>query len=307
MPLADAALATGRTRRIDHHDHVDLTVDARASTAGTHATHGSSNQLLLCWRATVISPTRDSFRRDGFVIVRNLRDADFCQEALALVESSLHPPLAPVEFEADVGYPGAPTNREAPGGETPRRLLNAYARAQLFRDFAMSPDVAELLSELGEHDDWLLSQSHHNCVMTKHPGFSSETNWHQDIRYWSFDHPELISVWLALGDEHDSNGSLFVMPGTHVMEFDRGRLDADLFLRSDLRANADLIESARGVQLGQGDALFFHCRLFHAAGRNQTNSVKTSLVFTYHDVSNQPIPNTRSSRHESIRMPEPRG
>ncbi len=32
----------------------------------------------------------------------------------------------------------------------------------------------------------------------------------------------------------------------------------------------------------QGDALFFHSKLFHAADRNLTNETKLSLVFTYH-------------------------
>jgi len=39
-----------------------------------------------------------------------------------------------------------------------------------------------------------LSQAHHNCIMTKNPAFSSATGWHQDIRYWSFQKPELVSV-----------------------------------------------------------------------------------------------------------------
>ena len=60
-----------------------------------------------------------------------------------------------------------------------------------------------------------MSQAHHNCVMTKNPGYSSETHWHQDIRYWSFQQPELVSVWTALGREHKGNGCLRVLPGSH--------------------------------------------------------------------------------------------
>ena len=70
--------------------------------------------------------------------------------------------------------------------------------------------------------------------MTKHPGFSSATLWHQDVRYWSFQRPELISVWFALGDETAENGALRVIPGTHLLDVQAQRLDAELFLRPDL-------------------------------------------------------------------------
>ena len=37
--------------------------------------------------------------------------------------------------------------------------------------------------------------------MTKQARYSSSTGWHRDSRYWHFQRPELISVWLALRDE----------------------------------------------------------------------------------------------------------
>jgi phytanoyl-CoA hydroxylase len=150
------------------------------------------------------------------------------------------------------------------------------------------------------HEDVLLSQCHHNCLMTKHPGYSSATLWHQDIRYWSFDRPELVSVWLALGSEDEKNGALKVIPGSHLLELDRGRLDSALFLRTELEENQTLLASAQSVPLEPGDVLFFHCRLFHAAGMNLTDQVKQSLVFTYHAADNRPIPETRSALLPSI-------
>ncbi|MDC1322607.1 phytanoyl-CoA dioxygenase family protein [Pseudomonadales bacterium] len=188
------------------------------------------------------------------------------------------------------------------GGATPRRLLHAYARSDDLRALALHGEVAQILAQLMGSDQVQLSQCHHNCVMTKYPGFSSATLWHQDIRYWSFDRPELISVWYAVGDELADNGALSVIPGTHVENFGRGRLDRNLFLRPELEENQRLIEQAKVVELAAGDALFFHCRLFHAAGRNLTDQVKISPVFTYHAQNNQPIPETSSDRLPSIML-----
>jgi phytanoyl-CoA hydroxylase len=149
----------------------------------------------------------------------------------------------------------------------------------------------------------LLSQCHHNCVMTKSPGFSSVTLWHQDVRYWAFERPELVSVWLALGAETAENGALRVIPGTHREMLPADRYDDALFLRHDLPENQALIARARTVELEQGDVLIFHSRAFHAAGRNQTDRVKLSGVFTYHTADNHPLPHTRSACYASIELP----
>ncbi len=244
---------------------------------------------------------RAAFARDGFIVLRNVLDLAQCEVLRAQLSAALDPLVGPAEFEADTGYPGAPVHRDAPGGATPRRLLHAYARAPELREIACHDVVGRQLEALLGAPP-LLSQCHHNCVMTKHPGFSSATLWHQDIRYWSFDRPELISAWFALGEESVANGALQVIPGTHVMAFDRGRLDRDLFLRPELEENQSLIERAAPVLLRPGDVLLFHCRLFHAAGRNTTSTVKLSPVFTYHTADNHPIPGTRSAAYPSIEV-----
>jgi phytanoyl-CoA hydroxylase len=148
--------------------------------------------------------------------------------------------------------------------------------------------------------DVQLAQAHHNCVMTKQPRYSSVTGWHQDIRYWSFERPELVSVWLALGHEYPDNGCLSLIPGTHLLELSRERLDGALFLRADMPDNRALIDARVTPLLEPGDVLFFHCRTFHAAGANRTADTKFSLVFTYHTADNRPVPGTRSAALASV-------
>ena len=241
-----------------------------------------------------------AFARDGYLVVRGLAAADACARMAEEASNALDPLVGPAEFEADVGYPGAPSGRGARGGDTPRRLLNAYARGAEFRRWATDAEIVATLTRLTGERRMLLSQCHHNCIMTKHPGYGSATMWHHDIRYWSFERPDLVSVWLALGPETATNGALWVIPGSHALRVGRGRLDRDLFLRPEAPENAALIASAVPLELEPGDVLFFHCRLFHAAGRNDSDRVKFSVVFTYHDADNRPIPGTRSARYPSI-------
>lgn len=242
----------------------------------------------------------EQFFRDGYVVIKGIATPAQCETLRALVATMLEPLQGPVEFEADTGYPGAPRSALDAGGLTPRRLLHAYSRDAELRQWARDPRVAARLTTFFGGKRPLLSQCHHNCVMTKHPGFSSSTGWHQDIRYWSFQRPELISTWLALGPERQANGALWVIPGSHRLEVDAQRYDQALFLRTDLAENQVLLKQARMVELDAGDLLFFHCRLFHSAGRNETQQLKCSLVFSYHDETNRPNPGTRSAAYPSI-------
>lgn len=242
----------------------------------------------------------EQFARDGFLIRRGLLPAELVQDLINCIDTSLNPPLAPVEFEADVHYPGAPASRWSEGGQTPRRLLHAFGRDPLFRQCGAHPLVVSTLKTLMHSDELRLSQNHHNCVMTKHPGFSSLTSWHQDIRYWRFDRAELVSVWSALGTEDQNNGCLLVIPGSHTLDLDPGRFDAALFLRDDIEQNEALLASAVPVELEAGDVLFFHSRTLHAAGQNHSSTIKRSIVFTYHTADNRPIPQTRSAVYQDI-------
>ena len=246
-------------------------------------------------------PELQRFDTDGYLIARGLIASNDCKAIKAVAQRDLEAVAKPVEYEVDTKYPGAPTSHDAPGGRTVRRLLQAYLRDPVIARMSTAPAIAARLKQvLGPHVE--LSQAHHNCVMTKNPNYSSVTNWHQDIRYWSFERPELISVWMALGREFSKNGCLLVLPGTHRLEIQPEQLDPALFLRPELAQNQKLIATQRRVELDTGDVLFFHCRLFHAAGSNRTVETKFSLVFTYHAADNKPLPGTRSAELPDISL-----
>lgn len=239
------------------------------------------------------------FHRDGYIIACGLAEPSLCTAMRELAEAALAGNVEPVEYEADVHYPGAPASRDAPGGRTVRRLLQAYERNPIFQQWAKNPlVVARLRQLLGPR--LVLPQVHHNCIMTKQPRYSSATLWHQDIRYWSFERPELISVWLALGTESPDNGCLSLLPGSHTTRLAPEQLDDALFLRLDATDNQKLLTTQVAAELKAGDVLFFDCRTFHGAQRNQTDQTKFSVVFTYRPVNNRPLLDTRSASMPEI-------
>jgi phytanoyl-CoA hydroxylase len=253
---------------------------------------------------TVLKSKRDQvneLRENGFVIVKGLVPDAQCHEMQMIARQQLAEAAAPVEFEADLQYPGAPDSKDAPGGHTVRRLLDAYSRHPRFAEWATSPEIRGWM-ELYFGETPYLSRAHHNCMMTKHPAYGSLTGWHRDVRYWSFERDDLVSVWFALGDETVDNGALWFVPGSHRLPFTSERFDDAKFFRADIPENAALIRTAFSPKLERGDVVFFHCNTLHSAGKNLTDQVKFSLVYTYRGASNAPLPDSRSASKPEVAL-----
>lgn len=242
------------------------------------------------------------FNTDGFLVLPRFTQDTILRSMHEEAKRQIANPSHPMELEAAAGYPGAPNTTNEAGGRTVRRFLGAYRRHALWQEWASNPTLVGYLKQLLDDQNINLSQAHHNCLMTKSPEYSSDTGWHQDIRYWSFSFPYLVNMWLALGEENVNNGGLVVIPGSHNMVFERSQFDEKLFFRDDAEPNKKLLAQAKNITLHPGDILFFHCRLLHKASRNHTNKTKLSLVFTYHDSRNSPIINSRSASIPSISL-----
>lgn len=234
------------------------------------------------------------FQRDGYLVLPARVSPQRCRQMLDATLADLRDAVPPIEYEAEVGYPGAPASLDAPGGRTARRLRAAYGRAACFGDWATEPQLTAELAQLLD-EDVVLTLAHHNCVMTKHPQFGTATGWHRDIRYWSFARNALISCWLALGEEKASNGALCFIPGSHRLAIAPEQLDELDFLRPEVPANQALFAQGITPELQQGDVVLFHSGLFHSAGRNDSAQMKASVVFAYRGASNPPVPGSRSA------------
>lgn len=239
-----------------------------------------------------------ALERDGFVVVRGLAEPAIFAPLRSLAVSHLQARVEPLELEADLNYPGAPSAASA-GGTTVRRLLDAYGRDARFRQWATDSAMTRWLGGYFGATP-VMSRVHHNCVMTKHPSFGTATGWHQDIRYWSFTQSSLVSSWLALGHEHADNGGLWLIPGSHAAAFEPESFDEKTFFRPDVAANAPWLARAVCPVLDPGDVVFFHCRTLHAARRNDTDAVKLSLVHTYRPPGCAPIPGSRSASRPEV-------
>ncbi len=235
----------------------------------------------------------DRFRQDGFVLLRNFAPSSLCDEIREAALEEIEKAIPPIETEEE--YQGMPQGNQP----TLRRLRQVYRRHPSFRKWMhyepMRPILEQLLQEPA-----VLTLAHHNSIMTKMPERSTRTCWHQDIRYWRFSDHNLLSVWLALGEERMDNGVLEFIPGSHRMDLKPEQFDKKICFREDLPKNETILAGRVHYTLQKGDVILFHALTLHHAYENRTQKPKISFVYTVRGSSTRPIPGTRSAAGEEI-------
>ncbi len=245
----------------------------------------------------------EDFHAQGFAVLRAAVPEAQLTRLDELVREWEALRAAPLELESDIGYPGAPD--PAAPTQSVRRFLQVFQRDDLFRELLLKSGLVELLGALLGSAP-ILSLAHHNCLMTKEPRLSSDTPWHRDRRFWSFEHDELITTWIALGDEPLERGGLRLVPGSHRIDLPPACFDEREALRAEAEEVRSIVDGAVAPSLTRGDVLLFHCRLLHSASRNFEASPKRSLVFTFRSDRDAPLPGTRSASGGEVRFGEPR-
>ncbi|WMS88244.1 phytanoyl-CoA dioxygenase family protein [Pleionea litopenaei] len=249
----------------------------------------------------MLSPSQvNDFHQQGYLLLRDFIPKDIWQPALEIAKQHLVERVKPFELESELQYPGAPSPEQDPE-RVIRRLLQAADRDQSFYQCATHSNVVSAIEQL-LNNSALLVRAHHNCIMTKQPAFSSDSWWHQDIRYWKYSKGNLISAWFALGAESSDNGGLMVIPGSHKEVFSAEQFDSKSFFRQDIKQNQTILKQKVHLNLDAGDLLLFHCRLLHAATRNYTEATKLAAVFTYREEYDCPVPNSRSASLPDVRL-----
>ena len=89
--------------------------------------------------------------------------------------------------------------------------LNLWKDNPRMRDLILNPSIGKMATELsgvGGIRCW------HDQALIK-PPWGNPTAWHLDTPFWSFSHPDAISIWVALDDATEQNGCLHFMKGSH--------------------------------------------------------------------------------------------
>lgn len=249
----------------------------------------------------------ESFKEKGYLVLRKFADPEQCDTILDIAKAHLKHQVPPIETEMEYVGKSIEERKTISDGHaeelekcvTVRRLRQVYHRDIVFKQWMENKEIRPLLKQiLGE--DPVITVAHHNSIMTKMPLSSTETSWHQDIRYWRFENDNLLSVWLALGEESNDNGVLEFIPGSHKMTLTADQFGEKEYFLSDYEVNRALVETREQTVLQKGDVVLFHCKLLHRANENRTQTPKISFVYTVRGKSSHPIANTRSSSFPEV-------
>lgn len=216
----------------------------------------------------------DAFERDGFLIVKNLFDA----EETDLLRRAMEEDPAVRDHVL--------VRADAHGGGTRIALWNR-AGDSVYGLAARSARMVETAETLLGGPVY-----HYQSKLTaKDAGGGGAWEWHQDYGYWYYNgclYPRLLSCMIALDRSDRENGCLQFLRGSHHL----GRADHVKLTNEQNGIDPKVIAAAEAkldlvhAELDPGDAVFFHCNMFHRSDQNLSAKRRWTLIICYNRVDN---------------------
>ena len=209
------------------------------------------------------------WKEDGYVIVPDF----FNQSEIEMMRGELHRLV-------EGGHGRNPVTRH--DGETPDdervniQIIPLNTISPLFRSLPFLPKVMESLHQLlGPNILRFLDQ-----IFMKPGGKGVGTNWHTDNAYFKSPiRSEGTGLWIALHDANESNGTMRVIPKSHLTEPVHER---DLSSDHHVTCAADIDPSqAVPVNVPAGGVVFFNFGVAHCTGDNTTEQERAGAAFHF--------------------------
>ena len=245
-----------------------------------------------------------AYRRDGFVIVEHLFDAE---EAKLLLEIATADKALAEQAEAvqvndlDKKKDARVVAQGDGSGRETKFWVDDELRDDMYSAVARSRRVVEPIEQLlkGEAYHW------HHKMMLKAARVGGAHMWHQDFGYWHKSghvlFPHMASCMIAVNRTMKSNGCLQVLAGSHEIG-----LIEHVRVEGQATADPDRIEPAIErldlvyLELEPGSAVFFHSNLLHRSEANQSNDPRWTLICCYNAARNDPYADSHHPRYTPL-------
>ncbi|NKQ26521.1 ectoine hydroxylase [Streptomyces galbus] len=232
-----------------------------------------------------------TYERDGFLTVDQLISDD----EVAVCRRELERLVGDPAVRADERAVVEPATGEIRSVFEVHRLSPVFAH--LVRDERVVGRARQILGS-----DVYVHQSRINVK----PGFgASGFYWHSDFETW---HAEdglpgmrTVSVSIALTENHDTNGGLMIMPGSHRTFLGcAGATPRDNYKKSlqmqDAGTPSDEALTTMAAQFGiklftgrAGSATWFDCNCMHGSGDNITPFPRSNVFIVFNSVENTAV------------------
>jgi ectoine hydroxylase-related dioxygenase (phytanoyl-CoA dioxygenase family) len=154
------------------------------------------------------------------------------------------------------------------------QICPIHPRSRFYRALPFHPKVVGVVGALiGDPFVFYLDQ-----IFLKPARTGAGTGWHQDNAYFKVADPTKgVGMWVALHDATVANGTMHVIPGSHLDAFAHER---DPGSDHHIRMEADE-SKAVPVELPAGGALFFNFGVAHCTKANTTDRERAGLALHF--------------------------
>ena len=159
-----------------------------------------------------------------------------------------------------------------------RERVRLHLYNPLFLGFAKSLKLTSVLGELLGHPLRLYGSQ----LFAKPARVGTVVPKHQDMPYWPFDPPELITAWIALDDSSKANGCVRFFAGSHklgMLPHEPSNVTGNSLGLVDHPAVNSLPE--RPVEVKRGSVVLHHSLTVHYSEPNLSDRPRRGLVYVY--------------------------
>ncbi|WP_396675474.1 phytanoyl-CoA dioxygenase family protein [Microbulbifer sp. JSM ZJ756] len=187
-----------------------------------------------------------------------------------------------------------------PQGKELRTIFNPCRFSSVANEFFRHPKVLPMVQQLLGSDVYLMQSRVNNKPAYTGRSFA----WHSDFETWHVEDgmPRMraLTAWIMLSENHDHNGPLYVIPGSHHLFIScRGRTGRDNY-KTSLRQqklgvpqpdtmNEILRDREIRAITGRPGTLVIHeCNLLHGSPDNISSNPRQVMMCVYNSVHNRP-------------------
>ncbi|MER7953214.1 ectoine hydroxylase [Streptomyces sp. NPDC096030] len=258
-----------------------------------YPTRGAS-EVLTPRRDPVVwsdAPGLESYERDGFLVEPEL----LADDEVAVYRRELD------RLVADPAVRSDPRAIVESTSSTVRSVFEVHRLSEVFARLVSDERVVGRAREILGSDVYV-----HQSRINVKPGFgASGFYWHSDFETWHAEDglPRMrtVSVSIALTRNHDTNGGLMIMPGSHRTFLGcEGATPKDNYKRSLQMQDAGTpsdealtsLADAHGIRLftgRAGSATWFDCNAMHGSGDNITPYPRSNVFIVFNSVENTAV------------------
>ena len=223
------------------------------------------------------TPTRTRFRKlaaderaaydeQGYVIVPDVFDLAEIDAINAEIER-----LRRQQFEAD------------PANVNRNFIFRLAQQSPIMQSLCAEPRILALIEDIVKPGISIYSAK----LVEKPPFDDTVCHWHQDNAYYNknADSRCRMSIWLPLQDTDESNGGLWVVPGSHKHGTREASPLKDGVCNVAIADGRQPIEGAIPVTIKAGEILLFHADLWHRSLGNRSSQIRRSFIVSYQEGS----------------------